>query len=207
MASVPELHSYKTEDEEEKIAALKLVADSVAQMRQAANSALIYHPLNMTIAVAVLSLMARFMFDRRYDVVSIGTTCSGLIMVCLALCRYATQGYILAAEGIDWEWLGSADVIVTKFGDEIIGTVMIDWLSDDPRQKRKRPSRGEIKGWAVRLKYRRKGVGSALIEEAVKECRKKGAEMIEFSEDHARKLIQPCKSAEVGISECLIWFC
>ena len=189
LAGVPELKSYMTDEEDEKIAAMKLVADSIAQMRQSANSALIYHPLNMAIAVAVLSLMARFMHDRRYDVVTIGTTCGGLIMVCLALCRYATQGYLSAAEAINWDWLGDADVIVTKFGDEIIGTVITEWLSDESRQRRKKVWRGEIKAWTVRLRYRGKGVGSALLEEAVKECRNRGAETIEFSVDHASKSV------------------
>lgn len=187
MADVPELNSYMTDDEDEKVAALKLVADSVAQMRQSANTGLIFHPLNMTVAVAIISLLARFMYDRGYDWVTIGTTCSGLIMVLLALCRYATQGYLLAAEDINWDWLGGADVIITKFGDEIIGTVMIDWLSDESRQKRKKAWRGEIKAWTVRLRYRGKGVGLALLEDAMKECRRQGAETIKFSQNHASK--------------------
>jgi GNAT superfamily N-acetyltransferase len=37
----------------------------------------------------------------------------------------------------------------------------------------------------VRLRYRGKGVGAALLEDAVKEARKKGAESLEFAEDHA----------------------
>lgn len=189
MAGVPELRSYVTEDEEEKIAALKLVADSVAQMRQAANSALLFHPLNMAVGMAVIALLARFVYEWRRDVVVAATTCSGLIMICLAFCRYATQGYIQAAETINFQWLGNADVIITRFGDEIIGTVMIDWVTGESRQRRKKPLRGEIKGWAVRLRYRKKGVGSALLEEAVKESRKKGAETIEFAEDHASRLI------------------
>lgn len=187
MADVPELKSYMTDDDEEKVTAMKLVADSVAQMRQGANRALIFHPLNMAVAIAVASLIARFMINRKHDVITVATTCSGLLMVCLALCRFATQGYIVAAEAINWEWLGNADVIVTKFGDELIGTVIIDWLSGESRQRRKKAWRGEIKGWAVRLKYRGKGVGTALLEDAVKEFRKRGAETIEFAEDHASK--------------------
>ena len=110
-------------------------------------------------------------------------------MILFVLCRYLTAPYIVAAEQINWEWLGTADVIVTKFGDEIIGTVIIDWISGDSRQKLKKPQKGEIKGWAVRLRYRKKGVGGALLEEAVKESRKKGAETMEFAEDHASKSI------------------
>ena len=166
---------------------MRLVADSVAQMRQAANTSLITHPLNLALLVGVLSLVARYMYDQRHDIGIVGTTCAGMVMVSLALCRYATHGYILAAEDIDWNWLDAADVIVTKFGDEMIGTVIIDWVSGESRQRRKKAWRGEIKGWTVRLKYRQKGVGAALLEDAVKESRKKGAETIEFAEVHASK--------------------
>jgi ribosomal protein S18 acetylase RimI-like enzyme len=202
LAGVPELKSYVTEDEEEKVAALKLVADSVAQMRQAANSALLFHPLNISVGVAIISLLARYVYEWRRDVTVAATTCTGLVMICLAFCRYATQSYITAAEAINLQWMGNADVIITKFGDEIIGTVMIDWVTGESRQRRKKPLRGEIIGWAVRLRYRKKGVGSALLEEAVKESRKKGAETIEFAEDHASKSILDTYARKSADSNC-----
>lgn len=190
LADVPELKTYLTEAEEDKVDAMKLVADSVAQMRQAANSAIIFHPLNLTVMVAVVSLLARYLWERTdRDPGTTATSCTGFIMILFILCRYLTAPYIAAAEQINWDWLGTADVIVTKFGDEIIGTVIIDWISGDSRQKRKKPQKGEIKGWAVRMRYRKKGVGGALLEEAVKESRKKGAETIEFAEDHASRCI------------------
>ena len=188
LADVPELKTYIAQDEEEKIAALKLVADSVAQQRQLANSALIYHPLNLAIAVAILSLVARNVYEWKRDPIITGSTCSGIVMAFLAGYRYLTQNYLFAAENINWQWLGeSADIFITKFGDEIIGTAIVEWVSEDSRQRRKKAWRGEIKGWAVRLRYRGKGVGSALLEEAVKEFRKQGADTIEFADDHASK--------------------
>ncbi|KAK5121821.1 hypothetical protein LTR85_004696 [Meristemomyces frigidus] len=185
LAGVPELKTYMTEDEEERIAALKLSADSIAQMRQTANNALITHPVNMAVAVAVVALVARYMVDSKQDTYLAGTTCAGIIMAVLAGFRYITKDYLFAAESINWDWLGDADVIITTFGDEVIGTVIVDWVSGESRQKRKKAWRGEIKAYTVRLKYRRKGVGSALLEEAVKEAKKKGAETIEFAADHA----------------------
>lgn len=192
LAGVPELITYVTNDEQDKVDAMKLVADSVAQMRQTANSSLIFHWLNLTVAIAVLSLIARYMLDRKNDLTVVGTTCTGLVMAVLALCRYATQGYITAAEEINWDWLGSAEVIVTKFGDEVIGTVVMDWVSSESRQRRKKAWRGEIMAWTVRLRYRQKGVGAALLEEAVKDSRRKGAETIEFAEDHASRCTWNC---------------
>jgi ribosomal protein S18 acetylase RimI-like enzyme len=187
LADVPDLQSYLATDDNDKVAALKLVADSVAQMRQAANQSLIFHPLNMAIVVAIVSLVARYMYDSRHDLSIVGTTCAGLVMCFLAICRFLTQNYLFAAEEINWAWLGDADIIVTKFGEEVIGTVVIEWLSGEGRQKRKKAWRGEITAWTVRLKYRRKGVGSALLEDAIKEAKKKGAESIEFADDHASK--------------------
>lgn len=187
LAGVPELNTYLTSDDAEKVAALKLVADSVAQMRNIANNSLIYHPLNLTVLVAVLAFVVRYLLDKRLPPFTVGTTCTGILMISLVAIRYMTQNHLWAAEEINRQWLGNADVIITKFGDEVIGTAMIDWVSGEPRQRRKKAWRGEIKAWTVRLRYRRKGVGQALLEEAVKESRKKGAETIEFADEHASK--------------------
>ncbi|EMC91649.1 hypothetical protein BAUCODRAFT_152046 [Baudoinia panamericana UAMH 10762] len=186
LEGVPELKTYLTTDTDEKIAALKLVADSVAQMRQAANNALISSPLNMACAVAIVALWARFIYDfRDGDITLAGITSFGIIMAFLGMARVFTKDYVLDAEAMKWEYLDDCDVMITKFGDEVIGTVVMEWVSGEGRQKRKKAWRGEIKAWTVRLKYRKKGVGSALLEEAVKEAKKKGAEVIEFSEEHA----------------------
>ena len=189
LAGVPELNTYITNIEEERIEALRLAADSIAQMRQAANRTLITHPLNMAIAMAVLALVARFIMDWRHDPYLAGTTCAGVIMAALAGARYTTKGYLYAAEEISWEWLGDADIMITKFGEEVIGTVIVDWVSGESRQKRKEAWKGEILAWTVKRKYRNKGVGSALLEETVKEAKKKGAETIEFAENHASECL------------------
>ncbi|KAI5362766.1 putative GNAT domain, acyl-CoA N-acyltransferase [Septoria linicola] len=185
LAGVPELSSYIATDEFEKMEAMKLVADSVAQQRQAANRALISHPLNMAVVIGALALLSRFMLDRGWDVLATGMTCMGLLMTAMAACRYLTQGYLRAAEGINFEWLGDADILVTKFGDEVIGTVMVEWISGESRTKKKKAWRGLVRAWTVRLKYRHKGVGGALLEDAVSAAKKKGAESLEFAEEHA----------------------
>lgn len=185
LAGVPELKTYLTDDDDDKVVAMKLVADSIAQMRQMANHRLITHPLNMAVVVALVALVARYMLESKRDKYVAATTGAGIVMIFLAGVRMLTKDYLFAAEAVNWDWLGNADVIVTKFGEEVIGTVVIEWLSGESRQKRKKAWRGEIKAWTVRLKYRKKGVGAALLEEAVKEARKKGAEALEFSDQHA----------------------
>ncbi len=188
LADIPELHTYVATDQEERTAALRLVADSIAQMRQAANNSLIFNPLNMAILVAVFAVVARFMIGRGHEPFIVGTTCTGILCIELVLIRNLTQEYLSAAEEINWAWLGDADLIVTKFGDEIIGTAVVNWVSGESRQKRKKAWRGEIRSWTVRLRYRGKGVGTALLEQAIKESKSKGAEGIDFADYHASKL-------------------
>lgn len=186
LAGVPELRTYVTTDEDERVDALKLVADGVAQMRQQANTALISHPLNLAVFVAILALLARYMLTLGYDNIAIATTCTGIIFASLAAIRLPTQGYIHHAESINRDWLGdNSDILVTKFGDDVIGAAVVDWVSVDSKTRRKKAWRGEIKAWTVKMRYRGKGVGASLLEEVVKEGRKRGAEGMEFAEDHA----------------------
>ena len=186
LAGIPELHSYLARTETDKTAALKLVADSVAQMRQAANTALIFHPLNIALAVGLMSIFARYIYNLKHDWSLVATSCAGVIMALLAGYRWCTQGYLAAAESVDWDFIEGSDVLVTKFGEETIGALVVDWISgESSRQKKKKAWRGEIRAWTVKLRYRGKGVGAALLEDAVREARKKGAESLEFAEDHA----------------------
>lgn len=133
-----------------------------------------------------MTFVARWVYDAKRDWSLVGTSCAGVVMAVLAGYRWCTQGYLHSAETINWDWIEGSDVLVTKFGDEVIGAVVVDWISgESSRQKRKKAWRGEIRAWTVRLKYRGKGVGAALLEDAVKEARKKSAESLEFAEDHA----------------------
>lgn len=189
LADIPELNSYIATDAEEKTRALKLVADSVAQMRQTASRILIFHPLNMAVFFAFIAVVGNFVYSMRtgsYGIVF--TTSAGLIMGGLVSVRWATSGYIHAAEAINISLLDGADVLVTKFGDEVIGTVIVGWEAAESRGKR-RKWRAEIRGWAVRIRYRGKGVGAALLEDAVALAKSKGAESIDFAADHASEYI------------------
>lgn len=187
LAGVPELSSYLATDDFERMEALKLVADSIAQQRNAANRALIFHPLNMAVMIGFLAYVGRWMTERGHDWLLVGSTVLGILMAGLAGCRFWSQEYILKAEEINWNWLGDADILVTKFGDEVIGTVQIEWVSGESRTKKRKAWRGLIKAWTVKLKYRGKGVGTELLERAVKEAKNKGAESLEFAENHASK--------------------
>lgn len=183
LAGVPDLGSYVTEDVNEITNALKLVADSVAQMRQTASRALIFNVFNLAIYVLVLGIMSQLLYKTRSDAGIVFTTAAGITMAFLVGIRGATGGYLERAEKVGAELLENADVLVTKFGDEVIGTCILARTPVESSGKRRKGYKGEIKGWAVRIRYRGKGVGTYLLADAVEEAKKKGMESIEFSED------------------------
>ncbi|KAI9821834.1 MAG: hypothetical protein M1827_002416 [Pycnora praestabilis] len=193
LAGVPELSTYATSSVDEKVAALKLVADSVAQQRQTASRALIFHPLCLGVFGVVLAGVAQVLLvggGPRSHVAIIGTTWAGLTMAFLLIVRWATSGYIDLAERISWTWLQddeskTDEVIVTKFGDEIIGAAVLRIVLEGGKGRRKKMGRGVLRAWTVRLRFRGKGVGEGLLEESLKLIKGRGAEGLTFAEDHA----------------------
>lgn len=191
LAGVPELGSYSTSDPAEITAALKLVADSVAQQRQIASRALIFNPLNIVVYTVVLAIMAQYMYHgSRSDWTLIFTTGAGITMAFLVAVRGATGGYLELAEKVGINLIEGADVLVTKFGEEIIGTVILAKAPVESSGKRRKGYKGEIRGWAVRIRYRGKGVGTDLLADAVEELKNKGVESIEFSDDTPSELFR-----------------
>jgi len=61
-AGVPPLKTYVADSDADKIAALKLVADSIAQQRQAASRVLVSHPLNVAVFGIVLAIVGRWLY-------------------------------------------------------------------------------------------------------------------------------------------------
>lgn len=126
------------------------------------------------------------------------------MMSLLVAVRGATGGYLAAAEEIGWVWLdrgGRGDeaaedegsksqakdpgdetvVLVTLWGEEVIGTVVLRIL--------KREQRALVRAWTVGLRYRGKGVGRALLEEGVKTAAGKGCGEVEFDQGHASEFL------------------
>lgn len=97
--------------------------------------------------------------------------------------------------------LGDSDeILITKFGNDFIGTVIfrgvqpvVSPASPGANKRTRRaqsPSkhtRMVIRAWSVRQKFRRKEVGTALLEDAIKIGQEKGWTVngIEIAEDHA----------------------
>ncbi|KAF2396616.1 hypothetical protein EJ06DRAFT_539874 [Trichodelitschia bisporula] len=183
---LPPLETHVAITPADQIAGLKLVADSVAQQRQLAARILLYHPLHGALFAALLAGLWHLMYKTRGDIPLIFTTGAGVAMAVLVGARAATAGYIYAAEAVGREWLGEDVVLVTKFGGDVIGSLILGWERGEGRGNRRRKGgRGVVRGWTTKLRYRGKGVGVALLEEAVRIVAEKGGEEIVFDDKHA----------------------
>ncbi len=148
LAGVPELSTYHATSTEDKVAALKLVADSVAQQSQVAARVLVFHPVTLTLYAVLLAVLVRLLYHHSGDLPLVMTTAAGAGAAGLVSVRWLTSGYVALAEGITWAWLGDDDVLVTRFGDEIIGTLILDYevaeKGDDAKHVK-----GLIRAWTV----------------------------------------------------------
>ena len=232
----------KSDDREARIAALKLIADSVAQQRQTAGRAIILNPIVIATVVLLVALATQY-----FEWTILITTGMGIIMAGLLGVRLLTSPYISLAEEINFGWLdgtnkdgegsgGLSDpsksspesgkevmhkragsdgknsdpiIIISKWGEEIMGAVVLRFV--------KKERKGYVRAYTVRLRYRRKGVGEGLLEEAVRVIWSKGGRGLEFDDKHASELrfcldvilygailIQNCR-LEDGPAELLQW--
>lgn len=186
-AQLPTLTSQRAARYEDKVGALRLIADSVAQQRQLASRALIMHPLNISLTLLVLAALAQYM-----PLAIFFTTSAGVIMAVLVAVRGATGGYLVTAEKIGWKWLDvlaededenkvvkddETVILITKWGEEIIAVVVV--------KVQKKEQKGLVRAWTTGLRYRGKGVGKDLLEQVVIVALGKGCREVVFDEKHA----------------------
>ncbi|QDS73449.1 hypothetical protein FKW77_008808 [Venturia effusa] len=183
--SIPPLTYEIADDQDDLVDGLKLVADSVAQQRQTASKILIFHPLNLAAYIGFMAVLTQYFYETASDLPLLFTTAAGITMGFLVAVRWLTQGYLNAAEEIDWEWLADDQILITKFGDDIIGALVLRWEKGEGRGNRKKKGRGVIRAWTISLRYRGKGVGAGLLEDAAKAVEKRGGDEIVFADDHA----------------------
>ena len=197
----------------DEIGALRLIADSVAQQRQGASYAVIASPLVLGVYGLVLGVLAHFRYRTVTDLPVFVCTVGGITMAALLAVRWLTGGYLALAEQIGWAWLGrgkdgrtegegSDVVIVTKFGHEVIGTVVVRHSRRPYPAVDQRQEAALLRAWTVRLRYRGTGVGRNLLEEAVRliQAHEKGereAEVeVEWDPNHA-SVFHPLSSASL----------
>ncbi|KAI1505366.1 hypothetical protein F5X99DRAFT_278773 [Biscogniauxia marginata] len=186
----------------DKADALRLVADSIAQQRQAAARHLVFHPYLLGALAVGLGLAYQCSWRPRRDPGAALLTHAAVVMVYLLAIRYATARYIQMAEDLRWAWLerddgsGEEDTVVgVRFGADLIGALVLR-LEPAPApangRKRARGSflkggKGVIRAWTVRLKYRGRGVGMDMLHEAVRATRDRCGRDAEvgFAKEHA----------------------
>ncbi|KAL6923898.1 hypothetical protein ACHAPO_006667 [Fusarium lateritium] len=166
-------------DPKEKKDALKLIVDSVAQQRQTASRALIFHPISLSIFTACLAI-AHYGANIGSDISTMLIIYPGIILTYLVAIRYFTSAYIRIAEETNWlDWIRDDTIVGARFGDEIIGAVI---LQLDRTEKT-----AIIRGWATRPRYRGRGLGGDVLNETVKIAKELLGNdcTVEFAPDHA----------------------
>ncbi|TGO15787.1 hypothetical protein BTUL_0036g00790 [Botrytis tulipae] len=113
---IPSLTTTTLDSKEDKTKALKLVADSIAQQRQIAAQALIFHPLILTFYALIIGIVTKWQYTDSSDFGLLVTTLAGVTMACLVAVRAATAGYLHTAEEFNWDFAkndeGEEDVII-----------------------------------------------------------------------------------------------
>ncbi|KAI1918957.1 hypothetical protein LOZ12_004446 [Ophidiomyces ophidiicola] len=201
-AVLPPLVTYRAVSQADRVAALRLIADSVAQQRQIAAKSLISHPVSVAAVILLISLVGQYTYQGGSlgDLAFFGTTGAGCLMIFLVFVQWMTSGYLEEAARVGtWKWLetetedssqsitrGHEDVfLVTKYGDDIIGTILLRFpLPIRPSSEDKAVL---IRAWTVGRQYRQKGVGTNLLEEALLAKTARGADIL-FDNFHANSL-------------------
>lgn len=155
--------SYHTPDDRERIDALKLLADSVAQQRQIQNSALLWHPATMSLLVLLVGIIVKMNWESAFGTVLL-LTCGGVMAAFSMLGRF-TVGWLEIAEevgsGKGLKILESKEVVVAVWRNEVIG--VIAWS----QEKEKEETVLKVWGFTVRRRERGRGVGGDLVRTMV----------------------------------------
>ncbi|KAH8198128.1 hypothetical protein TruAng_007705 [Truncatella angustata] len=206
---LPQLSCGVLVDEVDKLDALNLVTDSIAQQRQTTSLHLVFHPYLLPLLIAALGVAFQYSWRVKRDLGMALMLHSGVVMTYLLAIRYVTGRYIGVAESMRWEWMQAEDgeedtVVGVRFGREIIGALMLrlEPSSNPAGKKRTRASalrggKGVIRAWTVKLRFRGKGVGADLLKEAVKVTKEKCGRdaAVGFAKEHA--------NSEVVVPEAL----
>ncbi|KAK1988663.1 acetyltransferase [Colletotrichum cereale] len=205
---IPPLSLEVLSTRKDKAEALRLVADSIAQQRQQASYALVFHPVPLAGLALSLAVAYQYSYGRQRDIGMALTLFSGVIMSYLLAIRWVTSGYLPLAEQMTWSFIrphpdASPDeedlVLGTRFGSEIIGALVLHLEPAIPlaattfSSKRRnkagsfRGGKGIIRAWTTKLRYRGKGVGTDMLDEAVRIARERCGKDAEvgFALEHA----------------------
>ncbi|TWU76615.1 hypothetical protein ED733_008158 [Metarhizium rileyi] len=197
---IPPLSLDALETQNDKLDGLRLVADSVSEMRQRASKAVVFHPLSLAALIASYVAAYDFVYIPGRETGRALMLASGITMLYIAAVRFLTSGYDTLGEQIrDEDWLHEEDILLgARMGDALVGTVV---LRLEPKRapasgsKRKNHCRSAslrggkvvIRAWTTKSKYRGQGVGKKLLDRAVRLARDRCGKdaQVGFALEHA----------------------
>ncbi|KAK2595316.1 hypothetical protein QQS21_006972 [Conoideocrella luteorostrata] len=210
---IPPLSLDALESQDDKTDGLRLIADSVSEMRPKATKAVLSHPLCLAGVITSWSVIYRFVFMSDLD----GTRpeysralmlASGITMLYIGAIRFFASRYSTLAEGINTDWLhtefgGEEDVIFgARAGNALVGALV---LRMEPKKasnatlKRKNRScsaslkggKGVIRAWTTAPGHRGQGIGRGLLGEAVRYTRDRCGKdsQVGFAQEHANSVM------------------
>lgn len=146
-----------------------------------------------------MAMMYQFIYKGPDDVGKLLTTGAGLTMIILVAIRGITSAYLEQAEAITWKFAqspeGEDDIIIgSQYGDNIIGALVLRIEPNGGSKKKKNGGKGVVRAWTTKMRYRGTGVGTELLEVAVKVTREKlgNSAEIGFAAEHAHaKMVLP----------------
>jgi hypothetical protein len=151
----------------------------------------------------MVGVVYQLLYKSPQDIGIVVTTVGGVSMSMLVAVRMLTGGYLNEAEKMKWEFLsneetGEDDLLIgSKFGDEVIGALVLRLErpggsgTGKKKVKNGKGGKGLIRAWTTKLRYRGKGIGTGLLEEAIKVTREKLGNDAEvgFAADHANSTL------------------
>jgi hypothetical protein len=170
--------------------------------------------LTLAIYAVALGIVTKLLYKVPNDIGIVFTTCAGITMAGMIAIRGAVGGYLSLAEELKWSFLkndsGEEDIVLgSRFGDNLIGALILRLERNPPSptfstagkkkgsgnsRQGKTGGQGIIRAWTVGVRFRGKGVGTELLEEAVKLTREKlgGGAEVGFAREHANsKMVVP----------------
>ena len=126
-------------------------------------------------------------------------------MACLIIVRGATSGYLSAAEEFNFKFVTNEDgeedtIIGSRYGKDIIGALVLRLERNGNGSGKKKTKGGKtggqgiVRAWTTKMRYRGTGLGTDLLEEAVRTTRETLGNTAEigFAAEHANsKMILP----------------
>ncbi|PNY27658.1 Uncharacterized protein TCAP_02416 [Tolypocladium capitatum] len=207
---IPPLSLDTLSTHDDKTEGLRLVADSVAQMRQRAARSLALHPLCLGVLAAAWGLVYRCVYlpEPSGDAGRAILLACGVAVAYLFAVRYRADGYVALAEDISWAWLkpdypsGEQDIMLgARCGDVLVGALVLRLEPKTrgarpghaPRRKNRsraatlRGGNGVVRAWTTRLENRGQGVGRDLLLAAVRKTKEQCGKdaQVGFAREHA----------------------